>query len=146
MAGTSSNAARSGSATGSLGIGAGDVLDIVGTLKSGLPFHRLASMARVSGLSVKEIAAVLGTPPRTLARRKAHGNLSGGESERLLRLARLFDLAVNLFEGDAAAARAWLRRPAKALAGRTPLQLAQSEIGARAVEDLIGRLEYGIFT
>jgi putative toxin-antitoxin system antitoxin component (TIGR02293 family) len=65
---------------------------------------------------------------------------SGSEPERLYRQ------AVELFEGDVAAAREWLNSPAKAFAGRTPLQAAETEVGAREVENLIRRLEYGVFS
>ena len=50
--------------------------------------------------------------------------MTGAEAERLLRLASLFDKAAALFEGDVAAASAWLRSPAKAFARQTPLQMA----------------------
>ena len=68
------------------------------------------------------------------------------ESERLLRLALVFEKAVELFEGNADAARDWLKAPNKALAGESPLTIVETEIGAREVEDLIGRLEHGVFT
>ncbi len=38
------------------------------------------------------------------------------------------------------------RASAPALAGRKPIEFARTEVGAREVEDLIGRLEYGVFT
>lgn len=68
------------------------------------------------------------------------------ETDYELRLAGLFDRAVHLFEGDTAAATVWLRSPAKALGNKVPLELAKTEIGARAVEDLIGRLEFGVYS
>ena len=68
------------------------------------------------------------------------------ESDRLLRVSRLLEHAIALFEGDAEAARDWLASPAKALAGHAPLDFARSEAGAREVESLIGRLEHGVHT
>jgi putative toxin-antitoxin system antitoxin component (TIGR02293 family) len=53
---------------------------------------------------------------------------------------------VNLFEGDVPAAMTWLTTPRKALGGRPPLSYARTEPGAREVENLIGRLEHGIFS
>jgi putative toxin-antitoxin system antitoxin component (TIGR02293 family) len=49
-----------------------------------------------------------------------------------------------LFEGDANAARQWLTAPQPALGGSTPGDYAATELGAREVENLIGRLEHGI--
>ena len=51
-----------------------------------------------------------------------------------------------LFEGDNAAALRWLTAPRKALEGKTPLAYARTELGAREVEDLIGRLEHGVIS
>ena len=72
--------------------------------------------------------------------------LDPGRSDRLLRFARLFRLAVELHDGDEEAARDWLRKPARALDGETPLDRADTEAGAREVENLIGRLEHGVYT
>jgi putative toxin-antitoxin system antitoxin component (TIGR02293 family) len=115
-------------------------------VREGLPYGRFTEFARRSGLSQETITRVMQTPKRTLARRKAQGRLRPDESERLVRLSTVFDKAVELFEGDVDGARRWLSRPAKALGGMTPLEMAESEIGAREVEDLIGRLEHGVFT
>lgn len=133
-------------ATGYRVIDSDDVLSIVEAVREGLPYARFTEFARRSGLSQETITRVMQTPKRTLARRKAQGRLRPDESERLLRLSTVFDKAVELFEGDIDGARRWLSRPAKALGGMTPLEMAESEIGAREVEDLIGRLEHGVFT
>ena len=137
---------RSKNGNGSLGLDGRDVLGLMKVVKSGLPFAKVTRFAAKSGLALAEVAAVLRIPPRTFARRKARGALTDLESERLVRLAGLFDKAVGLFEGDAGAAAAWLRGPAKALGNRRPLELATTEQGARAVEDLIGRLEFGVYS
>lgn len=68
------------------------------------------------------------------------------ESERLLRLSSVFEKAVELFEGDVAAAVNWLVSPRKALGDHTPLEYSRTELGAREVEGLIGRLEHGVFS
>ena len=63
---------------------------------------------------------------RTLHRRKEQGRLEPEESDRLLRLSRVFGRALELFEGDAPAAREWLARPHKtALGGERPMNLAE---------------------
>jgi putative toxin-antitoxin system antitoxin component (TIGR02293 family) len=99
-----------------------------------------------SGLSLALLASVIGIPDRTLARRRAAGKLEPDESERLLRVANLFEKCVDLFEGDVKAAVNWLTSAKKALNGQTPLLYARTELGAREVEDLIGRLDHGIFS
>ena len=61
-----------------------------------------------------------------------------------MRASRIFGRAMELFEGDSKAARAWLTSAQPALGGLVPLELARTDVGASEVEGLIGRLEYGI--
>lgn len=81
----------------------------------------------------------------TLARRRkaAKRRLSRDESDRLARLARLWAFAVGVW-GSEEAARRFLSAPYALLGGRVPLEVAtETEIGARTVEELLGRLKYG---
>lgn len=73
------------------------------------------------------------------------GRLQTDESERLFRIAALYDRAIEVL-GDPERARAWFKEPKKALGMKTPLQYADTEPGAREVENLLGRLEYGVFS
>lgn len=115
-------------------------------IKKGFPFKAFEDFQRVMELPAKEVASLIGMPMSTLARRKEKGHLAADESERLLRLSRLVGLTVELFEGDDKAARHWLSTPKRALDGASPLQIAETEPGAREVEKLIDRLEHGVFS
>jgi putative toxin-antitoxin system antitoxin component (TIGR02293 family) len=81
-----------------------------------------------------------------LARRRVSGRLGPDESERLVRVAGVYERAVQLFEGDARAALTWLTTPKEALGKRMPLEYARFDLGAREVEGLIGQLEQGVFS
>jgi len=65
--------------------------------------------------------------------------------ERVLRIAKLYEKALDVLE-DAELARQWFKMPAEALGGKTPLQHADTEPGVQEVEDLLGRIEYGVFS
>ena len=112
----------------------------------GFSYHALATFESATGLELSTLAGLIGIPSRTLARRKAVGKLSPEESERLLRISRLFEKAVDLFEGDTSAAVNWMSTPEVVLDSETPLEYSRTEVGAREVEDLIGRLEHGVFS
>lgn len=60
--------------------------------------------------------------------------------------AEVYEAAIDLFDGDRDAAKRWLTLPAKGLGNARPVDYAQSEHGAREVCDLIGRLNYGVFS
>lgn len=130
----------------SLGLPTGSLSGVVGLVEKGFPYAAIERFHKTSGLSVGSIAALVRIPQRTLMRRKAKGRLSSEESERLLRVSGIFEKAMELFEGDADGARHWLTTPSKELDGQSPLDFSRTEIGAREVEDLIGRLEHGVFT
>jgi putative toxin-antitoxin system antitoxin component (TIGR02293 family) len=123
-----------------------DVTSVVEELREGLPYARFTEFMRRSGLPQEAVTRVMQTPKRTLARRKAQGRLRPDESERLLRLSIVFEQAVDLFDGNAEAARRWLSLPSRALGGVSPLRMAETEVGSREVENLIGRLKFGVVT
>ena len=129
-----------------LGLTAANPAELIHELERGFSFKTLQTFESRSGLALSRLAATIGIPERTLARRKVSRRLTPDESERLLRISAIFEDAVDLFEGDVAAAVNWLNTPRKALGDRTPLGYARTEPGAREVENLIGRLEHGIFS
>jgi putative toxin-antitoxin system antitoxin component (TIGR02293 family) len=127
-------------------ITSGETLWLVNRIRAGLPFSALEEFQRAINNSVREVGDLLGIPPRTLVRRKEQGRLNPDESDRLVRYSRLFDAAIELFEGDIAAARSWMQTPKRALGENSPLEMARTELGAREVENLLGRLEHGVFS
>ncbi|TMB42922.1 MAG: DUF2384 domain-containing protein [Deltaproteobacteria bacterium] len=121
--------------------------EVTARVRAGLPIAEFDALRELLGLTVESLASRVGTSIATLSRRRQSGQpLDAGHSDRLLRLARLFRLATELHDGDEEAARDWLSKPARALDGETPLDRADTEAGAREVENLIGRLEHGVYT
>lgn len=128
-----------------LGERALDTSALVAKVEAGLPFRAFLHLQRNLNLPMSRLAEIVNIRPRTLSRRKEEGRLEPDESDRLLRASRVFGRALELFESDAAGARAWLARPQRALGGAVPLDLLRTEVGAREVEELIDRLEHGVF-
>jgi len=118
--------------------------DAVAAVRAGLPVAAFEALARALGIPEARLARVVGVSGTTLGRRKRGGALAPDEGDRVWRVAALFDRAVAVFgsEGDAAA---WLVDPNVALGGEAPLALADTAPGARAVDDLLGRIEYGVY-
>jgi putative toxin-antitoxin system antitoxin component (TIGR02293 family) len=130
----------------SLGLKVSTSADLIQQVERGFSFRSLQTFAERSSLSIAQIGSILAIPERTLARRKSSGRLSWEESERLLRLSAIFEGVLELFGGDADGALHWLMSAQKALGDQSPLAHARTEIGAREVEDLVGRLEHGVFS
>ena len=129
-----------------LGLRAFDTPALVERLHEGLPFPAFEKLCGALDLSAAQLAGLIQISARTLARRKHEGRLRPDESDRLVRVARIYGRAIDLLEGDAAAARRWLARANPALGGSSPLAMTSSEVGAREVDALIGRLEHGVFS
>ncbi len=96
------------------------------------------------GYSEGEIFGLV-IPKRTLARRRAGNDLlTVEETDKALRLKRIAVQAERVF-GEPAKAYRWLRKPKRALNGATPVAFLASEAGARAVEGMLLRIDYGMF-
>ena len=119
-------------------------IDWVDAIRRGLPSAAVDTLTKVTHLSQSELAAAVGIPERTLARRKRAGRLSSEESSRLVRLARAVARGGEVFE-DLDAAVDWLKSPNASLGGTTPLSLLDTDIGAESVMDTLGRIEHGVF-
>jgi len=121
-------------------------IEWVERIMAGLPVVEFDALRELLGLPVDEMARKIGISTATLSRRRAKAEtLDTGHSDRLMRYARLYWQAVAYFDGARDAARKWLASPARALNGQTPLDFAETEMGAREVEDLLGRLEHGVY-
>jgi len=129
-----------------IGVKVKNPVDLVRHVEKGLAFTAVEALQQQMDLATKEIAQLLDIKFRTFLRRKEAGRLQPAESDRVLRASRLFARAQDLFDGNQEAARAWLMTPQRALGGAIPLEIAKTEVGAREVEQIIGRLEQGVFT
>lgn len=129
-----------------LGLEADDLLKLVVRVQRGLSFSALERFQKNTALSTVDLAQVVQIPVPTLMRRKRQGRLQPDESDRLLRASRILGRALELFEGDIAAARRWLSTPLRAFGGARPIAVAGTDVGVTEVDNLIGRLEHGIPT
>jgi putative toxin-antitoxin system antitoxin component (TIGR02293 family) len=116
--------------------------DMNTAIREGFPHSAVESFLASSGLSMQEIASSLDLSLRSLQRRRHEKRLARYESDRLYRLARLVALA-EYFLGDHDIAIRWMRRPNHALGGVAPLSIVDTELGARQVENVLGRIGYG---
>src|SRR5438093_8600220 len=116
--------------------------DLRDAIREGFPAAVVEELMRASGLTVKELATALDLSTRSLQRRRRSGRLARYESDRLYRLARIVALA-DEFLGDHERAIRWLKRPNGALGGIAPVAALDTELGARQVENILGRIAYG---
>jgi putative toxin-antitoxin system antitoxin component (TIGR02293 family) len=116
----------------------------IARIRQGYPPSVFRTLRDALGLSDAELAAYLHIPRRTLTRRLRAKAFSPEESDRMARLAAAFTKAARLFGPEEA--RAWMKTPLDALAGETPLRRCDTTLGAAEVEDVLGRIDYGVYS
>jgi putative toxin-antitoxin system antitoxin component (TIGR02293 family) len=120
--------------------------DLALLVREGLPAGSLTALGEKLELNNGALSGKLGIPARTLTRRLSrHARLTASESDRTVRAARLYAIAVEMI-GDAEKASTWLRTPNRALGGDAPVDRLDTDLGARDVENLLGRIAYGVYS
>ncbi|ACO32889.1 antitoxin Xre/MbcA/ParS toxin-binding domain-containing protein [Acidobacterium capsulatum] len=129
-----------------LGLSSMENISLMQAANSGLSWAAITRFLDCTGLSQQDLAHYLGIHALTFALRRKAGIFGKRESEQLLRLAELYQATLHLFGGDTDSARAWFTSPVRGLGSACPIDMARNEFGAREVQDLIGRLNNGIFS
>lgn len=114
-------------------------------VRAGLPYESVTKLRHELELSADELARSVAISARTLSRRQREGHLNLEESDRLFRIARVFLHAVEVFGSSERAAR-WFKRRNPALDGARPLDVFDTDLGAQLVDDLLIRIEYGVYS
>jgi putative toxin-antitoxin system antitoxin component (TIGR02293 family) len=115
---------------------------LAAAIEKGLPRSALSRVVACTGLTGKARDELMHrvVPLATFKRRV---RLKPHEGEKTERLARVIALAELLWD-DQPAAQEFLNTPHPELAGRTPLESAATELGARAMEEVVMRALYGL--
>ncbi len=115
-------------------------------VREGLPVKALLLLAERLDMRQAEISDKIGIPKRTLTRRLTeHSRLTAAESDRAVRLAQVYSNAAETL-GTGEKATAWLKTPNRALRGGRPLDQLDTDPGVREVEDVLGRIAYGVYS
>ena len=114
-------------------------------VEQGLPLATLEEFAAYSGFAMKDLLEVV-IPLRTLKhRRERREPLNIDESDRLARVARVYELGIRVF-GNPDKARNWLTKPKPRFDDRSPLTLLKSDAGGSRVEEALIQIDEGMFT
>jgi len=127
-----------------LGIDTHNRQKVVQSIREGIPAVYAIKLQKAFDVPFDVLSQIIGISSKTIHRRK-EGKLKKEQSERILRLARLFDQATEVFH-DTDHVRQWFKTPNPALGGESPMDYADTEPGAQEITDLLGRLEHGVFS
>jgi putative toxin-antitoxin system antitoxin component (TIGR02293 family) len=120
--------------------------DLARATRAGLSVESLDMLAQELSIQRVSVGKLLGISERTLSRRAtSKGRLTAAESDRVVRLARVLALAKETL-GDMDRASRWLQTPNRALEGDKPIDRLDTDTGVRSVEQVLGRIEYGLYS
>jgi putative toxin-antitoxin system antitoxin component (TIGR02293 family) len=120
--------------------------DLADLVRKGLPANSVKALAGRLDIRNAALSQRLGIPQRTLTRRLSRrSRLTASESDRAVRLARVYANAVEMIGEEDKAVR-WLQTPNRALGGERPIDQVDTDVGAREVEDILGRIAYGVYS
>jgi len=113
-------------------------------VERGLPLSALNDFSTYSGIAVKTVQEAV-IPLRTLKhRRQRNESLNLEESDRLGRIARMFELASRVY-GNPEDGKEWLLQASERFDGKTALAMLRSAAGERAVEEFLYQIDEGMF-
>jgi putative toxin-antitoxin system antitoxin component (TIGR02293 family) len=119
--------------------------ELIAMINQGISFSEFEDLQACLEVTKIRMAELLNISKATLHRREAARGLQPDESDRLVRFARLLGRAVDVFE-SLDGARRWLKAPQYGLGEAIPLEYAKTDVGAREVELLLGRIEHGVYS
>lgn len=117
--------------------------DIVTLIRSGLTKKALDRMLHAYDITTLDMARILHISDRTMRRYETESVLDPEQSERLIELAKLFAHGISVF-GSNERFRKWLHCEVYSLGGERPIDLLDTSIGIGLVDDVLGRIEFGI--
>jgi putative toxin-antitoxin system antitoxin component (TIGR02293 family) len=119
--------------------------EVIEAITRGLSASLSRELAKRMEVTLEDMAGLLRLNPRTFQRRMDEGLLNLSESERLWELSRLFFRAVEVLESEAGAVH-WFKNPIQAIGWTTPLAYARTVVGLRELENILGRIEHGVYS
>lgn len=115
-------------------------------ISEGLSFNHFEELkVLLKAQNDSELCKIIGINPRTLSRRKRENRFNKEESDRILSVFRIINLAKQILETKENAIN-WLKSPQFALSNLLPIELLDTELGSREVEDLLYQIKYGVFS
>jgi putative toxin-antitoxin system antitoxin component (TIGR02293 family) len=114
-------------------------------VEKGISKTALEKLKRMAGLDYDQLALVLNVARATLINKKANEKFNPDLSDKILSLADLFSYGYEVFE-DRDRFNTWLFSSNRALGGQTPFNILHSSFGRQEVKNLIGRIDYGVYS
>ena len=114
-------------------------------LKAGLTKVNLEKLKQRASLDYDKLSQALSVTRATLINNKGTEKYSNTVSERILALSDLYSYGYKVFE-DEVKFNDWMFKPNKALGNKIPYDIVDNQFGREEIKNLIGRIEYGVYS
>jgi len=114
-------------------------------IREGISKRDLEHLKKKAELDYTMLAKALSVTRATLINKKRDQKFGAGLSEKIIGLADLYSYGFEVFE-DEDRFNQWMTRPNKALGGKVPYDLIDNQYGREEVKNLIGRIDYGVYS
>jgi putative toxin-antitoxin system antitoxin component (TIGR02293 family) len=114
-------------------------------LRDGISKKDLELLKNKAGLDYTMLAKALSVTRATLINKKRDQKFGAVVSEKIIGLADLYSYGFEVFENEERFNQ-WMAKPNKALGGHAPYDLIDNQYGREEVKNLIGRVDYGVYS
>ena len=114
-------------------------------VRDGVSKKDLESLKSKTNLDYDKLSTLLSTTRATLINKKGTEHFSAALSERIVSIADLYSYGFEVFE-DETTFNEWIFRPNQALGGKPPFELLDNQFGREEVKNVIGRIDYGVYS
>ena len=121
------------------------MLQKIAIIRSGVSKTELEKVKEETGLDYEMLSRILSVTKATLHNKKGYGKFSSEVSERLLLFAEIYVYGVEVF-GEKRKFIHWMSNPIRSTGGIAPLELMDTKYGMEEVKDIIGRIDYGVYS
>jgi putative toxin-antitoxin system antitoxin component (TIGR02293 family) len=120
-------------------------LEMMDIARAGISKKDLEAFKEKTALDYDKLALALAVTRATLINKKGDEKFNTSLSERIIDLANIYSYGYEVFEEEARFNQ-WMFRPNRALGGQAPYDLVDNQFGREEVRDIIGRLDYGVYS
>ena len=114
-------------------------------VREGVSKKKLETLKLKANLDYDKLSNMLSTTRATLINKKGAEHFSAALSERIVSIADVYSYGYEVFE-DESNFNEWIFKPNQALGGRQPYELLDNQFGREEVKNVIGRIDYGVYS
>lgn len=118
--------------------------DLISLIRTGIETRHIKSILQYTSLLEKELSTILPISHRQLVRYSDNHTLNKEITSHIIQLVEMFQKGYRVFGEDKF--KLWIRTPNKVLNNNKPIDIMDTSVGIELIEDVIGRVEYGVYS